>query len=68
RRGPWKLLVHRRKGRDRVELFNLEEDPNEKNDLSEMHPDRLGPLLKALAEQEARDNDALPNDPKPEGG
>ncbi|MDX1565015.1 MAG: sulfatase-like hydrolase/transferase, partial [Phycisphaeraceae bacterium] len=42
RRGPWKLLVHHRKnkgGKPKIELFKLDEDPNEKNDLSEMHPD-----------------------------
>jgi len=60
RQGPWKLVVHRRKGADKIELFDLSVDPNETEDLSTKQPQRIATMLKALASQEKRDNDALP--------
>jgi len=66
RQGNWKLVVHRSKGkgkaRQKIELFDLAADPNEKTDLSAKHAPRIVQMLKALSVQEARDNDALPND------
>ncbi len=60
RQGPWKLVVHRRKAEARAELYDLSADPGEKTDLSAEHPRRVAAMLKALAVQEKRDNDALP--------
>jgi arylsulfatase A-like enzyme len=60
RQRRWKLVVHRRKGGDKVELFDLYADPNEKEDLSAEQPDRVAAMLAALAAQEKRDNDAVP--------
>jgi len=60
RQGNWKLAVHRRKGGDTVELFDLATDPNEENDRSAEQPERVAAMCKALAAQEQRDNDAVP--------
>ena len=60
--GDWKLVVHRRPDNDRIELFDLQTDPNEQKDRSSAEPDRVAAMLEALARQEKRDNDALPND------
>ena len=60
RQGNWKMAVHRRKGTDKVELFDLAANPNEKNDLSAGQSERAASMLKALADQESRDNDAVP--------
>lgn len=47
RKGPWKL-VRSRSGTDpdegTYELFNLEQDPSEKEDLADLHPEILGSL------------------------
>ncbi len=67
RQGPWKLVVHRGKGEDRIELFDLSTDPCEKNDRSAEQAPRVTTMLKALAAQEKRDNDALPIHAKEEG-
>ncbi len=64
RQGHWKLVVHRRKGEDRIELFDLSMDPYEKNDRSAEQTQRVTTMLKALAAQEKRDNDMLPTDTK----
>ena len=46
RQGPWKLVI------DPIdfshELYNLDEDPGEQNDLSKDHPQHCATLLKAL--------------------
>jgi arylsulfatase A-like enzyme len=62
RQENWKLVVHRRKGDPKIELFELEADPNEKTDLSAKHGPRVAAMLKALSAQEARDDDARPKD------
>jgi len=62
RQGKWKLVVHRRKGQDQVELFDLSVDPNEKRNLAAEQAPRVAAMLKALAAQGERDNDALPKD------
>lgn len=60
RSGKWKLLRHKTKNSRNVELrlvntpvnelmlFDLEADPNEANDLSEVMPDRVGELNASL--------------------
>jgi arylsulfatase A-like enzyme len=43
RDGDWKL-VHDRRAQDRVELFNLRDDPAERRDLAELQPARVTEL------------------------
>ena len=62
RQGDWKLIVHRTKGRGRLELFDLAADPNEERDLSSEQSPRATAMSKSLAAQEARDSDELPTD------
>ena len=47
RRGNWKLIEFFDTGK--TELYDLANDPGEKNDLSARHPDRTRELLRALA-------------------
>ncbi len=48
RRGPWKILAN--ESLDHFELYNLEEDPREQNDLSEEKPKRFQAMKKKLLE------------------
>ncbi len=54
RDGPWKLVVHHPKApagtfeNETVALYNLKDDPGEKNDLAKEHPDRTGEMKKRL--------------------
>ena len=64
RQGNWKLVLHRGQDEDVIELFDLSRDPNEKSNLSSEHASQVAAMLRALAEQEKRDNDALPGDTK----
>lgn len=51
--GDWKLIQHR--GAGRSELFNLDDDPLEKDDLAGKEPERvsqLSALLTKLAEED----------------
>jgi hypothetical protein len=53
RQGDWKLI--RDRGGNRSELFNLNDDPLEKNDLADQTPQRvreLSALLSQMAEQD----------------
>ena len=59
REGDWKLVVHHASGGDKIELFNLADDPYEKHDLAADNADRVARMQKLLAEQAARDNDAV---------
>ena len=58
RQGDWKLIVYRDKKLS-DELFDLGRDPYEKANLAPRLPDRVAQLKQVLAEQAARDNDAL---------
>jgi arylsulfatase A-like enzyme len=58
RKGDWKLVVQK-EGDRMVELFDLAADPEEKKDLKDTYPDRVKELQRLLAEQAARDNDAV---------
>jgi arylsulfatase A-like enzyme len=60
RQGDWKLVVHRRGGKNQVELFDLSADPNETTDHSDEQASRVAAMLRALYRQEERDDDALP--------
>lgn len=44
RNGPWKLVLH---GEDALELYNLDEDIEETDGLSENHPEVVSEMLKA---------------------
>ena len=41
-------------------MFDLSQDPYEKNDLSSVEASRVVTMLRMLADQEKRDNDAVP--------
>jgi arylsulfatase A-like enzyme len=47
RQGHWKLVVHRREGEDRIELFDLSVDSHEKRDHSAEQPQCVATMLKA---------------------
>ncbi len=61
--GGWKLL--RFEEGERVELYHLAEDPNETTDLAGKEPERVKAMLGLLAEEQGKDDSALPNDPEP---
>ena len=52
----WKLV----KGKDKVQLFNLNTDPIEKEDLAPIQSDKVRELLKILDSQALKDNESLP--------
>jgi arylsulfatase A-like enzyme len=61
RDGPWKL-IETRGGKQKTaftQLFNLDTDPGETQDLSEREPARTARLLDLLARLSARDRDAV---------
>ena len=53
RDGKWKLIVS--KDGDRVELFDLDADPNETENLAGEHPETVAELRETLAAERARD-------------
>lgn len=61
RDGDWKLIRFNADngGEARFELYNLAEDPNEKVNLAQSHPDRLAELRAKLEAAAAGDNDAV---------
>lgn len=68
RDGDWKLIVTAKKkagaapSDGAVELFNLREDPNEKEDLASREPERVIALRAKLEELAKADHDADAND------
>ncbi|MEN8248297.1 MAG: sulfatase [Bacteroidota bacterium] len=50
RSGGWKLVSIRRKGNHRIQLFNIEEDVSEKNNLFDEYPEKVEQLQKKLEE------------------
>ena len=57
--GDWKILwMPPPFGKGDWELFNLQEDPGETNDLSELHPEKVEEMV-ALWEQYRKDNNVL---------
>ncbi len=52
RQGKWKLIWNQNK--DRKRLFNLEEDPEEKLDLSFKNPQIISPLVKSIQSRKKR--------------
>ena len=59
RQGDWKLMYNNRPwGKEGWELYNLEEDPGELNDLAQSRPGKLQDML-ALWQQYVDENDVL---------
>ena len=64
REGDWKLIVYpapvkEADAEDGIELFNLADDPNEKNNLAESKGDKVAELRGKLEAATARDGDAM---------
>jgi arylsulfatase A-like enzyme len=63
-RDGWKIIVRKEGGADRVQLFNVDADPYEENDLAKSEPDRVAELKGLLADLRRDDRDELPDDLK----
>ena len=59
RSGDWKLIAYGKDKTEKVELFHLSNDPEEKTDQSSSHPDVRERLLRELASISAADNDSV---------
>lgn len=59
RHGPWKLIAT---SKGPVQLFNIEVDPYEKNDLAKVETERVAELQELLAAQQSYDVAKLPED------
>ncbi len=61
RDGDWKLILFKTEDGDetRVELYNITQDPNEEQNLTESQPDKLAELRKKLEIAAANDRDAV---------
>lgn len=61
RKGDWKLIVFvAKKGTgERVELFNLARDPNEKSNVAKSNPDKVAELKNELETAVAADRDSV---------
>jgi arylsulfatase A-like enzyme len=65
RQGDWKLLwLYEPMGKGKWELFNLADDPGERNDLAEQHPERVA-TLNALWEEYVETNGVILPDRHP---
>jgi arylsulfatase A-like enzyme len=53
--GPWKLIAAAKKDQEAAQLFNLVDDPLEKQDQAAAHPEIVARLRHALGEQQALD-------------
>jgi len=61
RRGDWKLL----NAADRVELYDLKNDPSETKNLAELEPERVAELRKFMEQAAANDLDSeVPKEPR----
>jgi len=54
RRGPWKLILD--EAAEKCELFNLEADPHEQNELSAALPEIVGQLKDVIAAERQKDD------------
>ena len=61
RRGDWKL-IERDAGKSRTKLFNLADDPYERDNLASREPDRVAELQRLLRDEQANDDPVLPGD------
>jgi arylsulfatase A-like enzyme len=59
RKGAWKLLVNADRASGKTELYNIDEDPRERVDLSEKQPALVAELEKELARCRERDASLL---------
>ncbi|MGV3484447.1 MAG: arylsulfatase B [Planctomycetaceae bacterium] len=59
RHGDWKLIAPRK---GNVQLFNIAEDPYEKNEVADSNPQKLTELQAILAQHQALDDPNLPED------
>jgi arylsulfatase A-like enzyme len=60
--GNWKLIMHGTGDTQRIELFDLANDPAESQNLSEKQPEQVQRLMSRLDEMAARDRDAVAKD------
>jgi len=60
RQGNWKLIQHK----GRTELFNLADDPNEKNDVAAEHPELVRKLEEQIEAMQSNDLLEIPEDLK----
>ena len=60
RYGNWKLVVHS-KNKSQAELYNMANDPYEKNNVTKQYPEKVSELQKLLQVEQSKDNDALPD-------
>jgi arylsulfatase A-like enzyme len=60
RDGDWKLIVHRNDQGDRVELFNLADDPFEERNLAAQEEAQTKRLQDLLTDEGSQNNDAVP--------
>lgn len=58
RQGDWKLIVFHGK-KERVELFNIAEDPEEKTNLADSMAEKVTAMRQSLATESAADKDAV---------
>jgi arylsulfatase A-like enzyme len=59
RHGDWKLAVSGAKPKQKIELFNLANDPSERTNLAKSELDQVEGMLKHLAEAAKADRDAV---------
>ncbi len=61
RDGDWKLIVFQSRDgkKTKTDLFNIANDPNEKNNLSPTHPEKVAELENKLQSAAANDRDAV---------
>ena len=63
RRGDWKLIVSDAKPKQSIELFNIAEDPSEKNNLAKRESARVKALLKRMEQAARADRDSVVKKP-----
>jgi arylsulfatase A-like enzyme len=61
RKGHWKLVVSGKSEEQKVELFDIVQDPAEKVDLAEQKPSVLAAMLEELEVEVLKDNDSVVN-------
>jgi len=59
RHGDWKLVVSGQKPKQTIELFNIAQDPSEKNNLARIESDRVKTLQQRLQTAAKSDHDAV---------
>ena len=62
RRGDWKIIVYGENEKQKIELFDIAEDPSESQNLAGQHPERVKQLLAEIDKLAACDRDAVVKD------